>query len=155
MSAKRLKVQKNKPRLNRKNEEEIYSDVISFAFCSLTKNKDKKYGLTRMKEVHKTDKSVHDKFMRLLTEISAIGWLEISNRGKKQLGGAETIEVSQLKHNITDNLRHEVQKDTRVHVFRFGNGDAYRMIAYRPKYNSNILYILGFDFDYTLYDHGR
>lgn len=46
-----------------------------------------------------------------------------------------------------------ISYDTKLYVFRFGND--YRLIGYKSNRCRAALHIIGFDFDYSLYDHGN
>jgi len=45
--------------------------------------------------------------------------------------------------------------DTKLFVFRFGNQDKYRMVVYRSNECKRFIHVLGFDLDFSLYDHGN
>lgn len=86
----------------------------------------------------------------LLIEISKNGLVELGLRNKSQLGGFEAIPLAQIKPCIYKKIN--LTPDTSLLVFRFSG---YRMITYKPSDSGNdVLYILGYDFNYSAYDHG-
>lgn len=88
--------------------------------------------------------------LRKLYTIGQFSWNELTSKGKRS-DGYELLPVQALKTDILDRLDAGM-KDTlkSVMVFRFGNA---RMVGFKAK-GSRVFYILGFDWNYSLYDHG-
>lgn len=82
-----------------------------------------------------------------LTEISGETWVYWQSLSKNH--GIETFSAKQLKFSPS---RYKFASDEKVIVFRFFNQD-FRIIGFKdsrlPTY-----YIIGFDFDYSAYNHG-
>ena len=114
---------------------------------------DKKYNFNHFKKSNDRAKA-YDEFIKCMQYLSEFSWEELGNLGKKQ-GGFETIEYNNFKSSITNNLpsSKNITKDTKLYVFRFGHGK-YRMICYKSNSCYAAMHLLGFDFDYSLYDHG-
>ena len=88
----------------------------------------------------------------LLVELSSHTWRDLGKRRKEQFGGFESLSLSQIKSCLYK--KSDLTPDMSVWVFRF-SGKQYRLIAYkRAGDNENVLYILGYDFDHSAYDHG-
>lgn len=88
----------------------------------------------------------------LLKEVSSHSWIELGKRGRKQLGGFEKIPYDSCTEAIFK--RSGLTPDANIWSFTFGTGISdYRMLAYKYS-RCDILYILGFDFDHSVYNHG-
>lgn len=87
----------------------------------------------------------------LLEELSKNTWQELTQRSKYQKGGFEKIPYSSCKESIFNKFK--ITPDTSIYSFRFGKGDAYRLLGIKPT-SCHKLNILGYDFDYSAYDHG-
>lgn len=90
---------------------------------------------------------------RLLTslaEISRFTWSELERKGKMH-GGYEEIPASKLRSEITDQIDFDLPEDLQLLVFRFGNG---RMLGIKDPSCTSVFFVLGFDWDYSLYNHG-
>ena len=48
---------------------------------------------------------------------------------------------------------YQFSSDEKVIVFRFGINSGYRLLGIKGN-DSNILYVIGYDFDFSAYDHG-
>ena len=83
-----------------------------------------------------------------LVILSKSTWKDLSLLNKYQ--GYETIEYSQLNFTAT---ALSLKKDMKVFVFRFAS-DRARIIGYKSEANPNILFIIGYDFDFSAYNHG-
>jgi len=97
----------------------------------------------------------YDEFIKYLQRLSNYSWETISNLGKRN-GGFETIEYSNFNSSIANKLpsNKNISKDTKLFVFRFGHNDDYRMVCFKSNSCYAAMHLLGFDFDYSLYDHG-
>ena len=87
----------------------------------------------------------------LLKELSQKTWLELSRRTKYQIGGFEKLRYDQI--NVSP-VNLTMPKDENILSFRFGSADAYRLLGCR-KDGCNVLYVIGYDFDFSAYDHGN
>lgn len=77
-------------------------------------------------------------------------WNSLSRLDRKDRG-FEKIGVDELKSDITDRIRSVCPVDELI-IFRFGKDC--RMAGVRWAENTGVFQVLGFDFDFTLYDHG-
>ena len=98
---------------------------------------------------NKTIKKLFEK----LEELSKLTWKELQNRPKE--AGYETIPISQFKIDLT-NIKNDLNlaDDSKIIVFRFNNQNA-RLLGVRSQECSSILYIIGYDWDFSAYDHGN
>ncbi len=90
----------------------------------------------------------------LLEVLSKTPWEDLTHLTKYDTdkGGFEELPVQAMKPGILDKVPSEVAKQVEsVLVFRFNKGED-RLIAYKV---DNILYLLGFDLHFKLYDHGN
>lgn len=84
----------------------------------------------------------------LIAQISDIEWKHLMNRSKFQLGGFETLRLSDLNISGVG-----LPADTTIFVFRFYRNQ-YRMCGYKDVTGCHALHVLAYDFDHSLYDHG-
>lgn len=133
---------------------EVPSGLLKFSFAYACE--DPAYGLTAGK--HLKDGLEAEKVGALficLQKISLLSWNDFEQLGKFR-GGPESLPVSMLRsRNLLQklkqaNLADEVQQ---VLSIRFGQ-EQYRLICWRTPAQPDILYVLGADWDHSLYDHG-
>lgn len=113
--------------------------------------KDKNHLIERMTcAKEKCNKTINNLFKRL-EEISTLTWKELQNRPKET--GYEMIPISEFKISF-ENLKKELKlsEDSKIIVFRFNNQKC-RMLGVRSNECSSILYIVGYDWDYSAYNH--
>ncbi|MBF0579669.1 hypothetical protein IM774_07750 [Erysipelotrichaceae bacterium RD49] len=125
--------------------------AIFFSFQYVTSNN--KYNF---KYIDKNrDKKIDSDLFEALQMWSSETWKTLYEKPKKH-GGIETIPYSSFSHRIANNIPPDkkVSQDTKFVVFRFGPSDSYRMIGYKSNRCRQAMHIIGFDFDYSLYDHG-
>lgn len=128
-----------------------WKEDILFEFGHITDKKD--YSLNDL--LNNDDKKALQSYFELLGAISEATWEELKLRPKKTKGGYEILEYGHLNAFIADKYNKNMSPDTKLLVFRFGNGDKYRMVGYKSHNCSRIIHVLGFDLDFTLYDHGK
>ena len=88
-----------------------------------------------------------------MQRVSQSSWEELRTKGKDN-GGFETMELSNFKRSIVNNIKQKsLTNDTKLYVFRFG-GNKYRLIGHKSSSCKAAIHILGFDFDHSLYEHG-
>lgn len=117
--------------------------------------KQKKYCYEALLEKQKNDPLILQSFFRMIVEMSQLTWAELAHRSKFQIGGYEPLSLWKFNVAIWDQLDPTMTEDVKLLVFRFGKGQAYRMIGYKSSGCRHALHILGFDLDYSLYDHGN
>ena len=125
---------------------------ILFEFEHITSNK--RYSYNALIEKSKTDTTILKKYIELINTISVSTWAELSTINKKTIGGFETKCISDFHYKIWDNYNGDLSNDTKLYIFRFGNKDKYRMVGYKSPNCKRVIHILGFDLDFSLYDHG-
>ena len=139
-----------KPRYKKNDESSVKLELpqhISFSFDSIVDNK--KFNFDFFKNDCRKEVDARKELLILLQTISNTIYLELANRSKTQLGGFETLEKGGLDipiHSVA------MTDDTKILCFRFSK-QRYRMLGYLDgKYK--ILHIIGFDFNFTAYNHG-
>lgn len=84
-----------------------------------------------------------------MQELSNQTWRYWGQLGKSQVG-YETLPFSNIKFTPNINTAESIQK---VIIFRFFK-DNYRIIGVKEDDN-HVFYVIGFDFDHSVYDHGN
>lgn len=122
--------------------------ILSFKYSIKNKN----YTINKItKEKAKCNKTI-EKLYEKLEEISKLTWVELQNRPKE--AGYEMIPISEFYINLDDiKDKLKLSNDSKIIVFRFNNQEA-RLLGVRSQECSSILYIIGYDWDYTAYNHG-
>lgn len=127
------------------NNEKI---LLSFKYSIKNKN----YTIKKVVEARDKCNKIMKNLFQKYEEISNLTWKELQNRPKET--GYEMIPISRFYiklDNIKDDLN--LSEDSKIIVFRFHNQD-YRLLGVRSQECSSILYIIGYDWDYSAYDHG-
>lgn len=150
----------NKISLDSKHDEthcKQYKDDVLLEFGCITSHDG--YSFDALRACQRNHPDVMEQFMDLVITISKSNWKELGSRGKRTKGGFETLYYSELHCSIVENYWKETNKkfskDKKIHVFRFGSGDRYRMIGYKSNKCSRAFHILAFDLDHSLYNHGN
>lgn len=141
------------PKLSAKDDDSRCSSDqypwISFRY--MTRNKD--YSLDALDKMHGTNREttllcLHNK----LQEISSNPWTYWSQLRKKS--GLESIQYDRLRFKANEEA--PLTSDATVYVFRFdthlGTGTG-RIIGFKDSPCAT-LHIIGYDFDFSAYDHG-
>lgn len=131
---------------------EVPDTSIFFSFQYITS--DDHYNLNYLKKIKSgKEKAIYFDLFSSLSSFSQSSWKELQLK-RKQSGGYETIEYGEMKESIANRLPKEknISDDTKLIVFRFGNN--YRMVGYKSNRCKAAMHVLGFDFDYSLYNHG-
>lgn len=121
---------------------------ISVSFQFLTKNNRHNFNFFS-KTNFRLKTSAFEQLFEFLQTLTSKTQLEIANLPKER--GFELIALSQLKFKPALTLG----QDTKICVFRFGdnsNGGDYRLLGFF-EHGQNVLEIIGFDFDYSAYNH--
>ncbi|MCI5892104.1 MAG: hypothetical protein MRZ66_01690 [Clostridiales bacterium] len=123
---------------------------ISFSFNCITNNK--KYNFEYFKnskyEYNKMAASLLEKLMLL----SQYKWEQLIHSGRKNQLGFEDMQYGEIGFNTPREDFLSLSKDSKVYVFRFNNNKMRMISAKRDK--CPIIHIIGFDFDFSAYDHG-
>lgn len=135
----------NKKSNNFKNLSEVKTLLYPvFCFKHLTKNKGHNLNYFKnLKETNQAKSIVLDK----LIEIQSKTWLQVHQENKTI--GIEVLSYDALKFSAN---ACEISKDQNVYVFRL-NSQKWRMIGIKSEINTDVLHIIGFDFDYSAYKH--
>lgn len=120
--------------------------IPGFNFQYVTTNK--KYNFEKFKNEPRREVDVRHQLDELLQFISKRSFIELMQNRKNGLGGYETIYSSELRFKPSGIA---LTEDTKISSIRFGNADAYWLIA---RWEEPILYVYGYDFDHNAYDHG-
>lgn len=116
-----------------------------FCFKYLTTNNS--YNINYFKK--STDKAkAYGALFYIINHLQGQTWLETMNK-RKQIG-FESIAYKTF--NFKPN-GYKLSKDDKLLVIRFKRG-LYRMIGIKSDVNKDVFHVLGFDFDYSAYDHG-
>ena len=93
------------------------------------------------------------KLFEKLEEISQLTWKELQNKPRET--GYEMIQISEFNVNLNDikeNLK--LSDDSKIIVFRFNNQKC-RILGIPSTECNSILYIIGYDWDFSAYNHGN
>lgn len=124
---------------------------LTFSFAWMTHNK--RYSLQEAKKFKGNAAPILESLFELLVTLSQENWNDLDHLSKYQ-GGYEQLPVSELKDSILDAVPEETVRSTiALDVFRFGKEKA-RLIALSTPDKPDLLYIVGFDLDFSLYHHG-
>lgn len=118
------------------------AETVAFSFRYLTS--DKKYNFEKLDKGKKREwcAALFDR----MTVISSDSWISWKNKGKET--GYETIPADRIAFAPQGRI---VSPDEKVVIFRFNNSG--RIIGVKES-NNPVLYIIGFDIDFSAYDHG-
>ena len=90
-----------------------------------------------------------EQFTEFLRRLTSKTPLQISMLSKTDDCGFETMTFAQIKFSPRNVV---LGNDTKIHVFRFGIGDGYRLLGFFET-GQAIFNIIGFDFNYSAYEH--
>lgn len=122
------------------------SKLLAFSFAHVTKKKN--YNFSHFKSDARKENDARRGLDELMQEISRHTLLELRGRSKESFGGFERIPRARIHFHPSWNF----PEDENVWIFRFKSSD-YRMLCIKDK-KREVLYIIGFDFDFSAYDHG-
>ena len=125
--------------------------LVSFNFKYLTDNKsfNFEYFSNDMRNRH----DAYEALCKRLQELSCFGIDKLMYMQKTQrCESIPYINFDDSFKSVLDKIE-VVSKDSKLWIFRFSSGN-YRIIAKSNVLDGNILYIVGFDFDHSAYDHG-
>lgn len=123
------------------------SIILSFKYSI----KDKKHSIEHIFKTKNNNKKVIQSLFAKFEELSNLTWKELQNRPKKS--GYETIPISQFKINL-DSIKRDLElaDDSKIIVFRFNEQNS-RLLGVKSSKCKSILYIIGYDWDYSAYRH--
>ncbi len=118
--------------------------TVAFSFKYLTVKKE--YNFESLNKDKKRE--WHSALVERMMEISKESWLTWLRRPKET--GIETIFANQLRFSPKD---HIFSSDEKVVIFRFKSQKG-RIIGFKEE-QVPIYYVIGFDLNFTAYDHGK
>ena len=114
-------------------------------FKYLTSNKKYNFGyFNNLRESIEGKAIILDKII----DIQKYSWLELMQMRKNI--GIEYIDYEQLKFSPSNT---KIVEDSKVVIMRL-NSQNWRLIGVKSKNLKNVLHIIGFDFDFSAYNHG-
>lgn len=155
MSAKRKEFNKHrgsKPniKIKEKKENDIQNQYCKqgmfFSFIHLTKSS--KYNLNIQSKNIPEKASCYESLLKRLSDLSCKDWVYWLTQGKSS--GIESIQKHRIKFEPNDL---ELTDDTKVFIIRFNN-QKHRILGIKKEKECSVLHIIGFDYDYSAYDHG-
>lgn len=114
------------------------------AICIKYLTNKKKYNFNYFKKNFRNKCEAYDELFKKIIQIQNMKWVEFANSGKSL--GIEYIPIKILKIEIHEDLKN-YEKFISI---RFKEQD-YRILAIK---NNDYLHIIGFDLDYSAYNHG-
>ena len=123
---------------------------VSFRFDRITTNKN--YNFNYFKDKSEKLKSLAALFEKLqILTSKSLPDLTL----ERKISGCETIPINNFKENARRAFMNSdiVSSDSSLVIFRFAS-QKYRIICKTAIDDNSILYILGFDFDFSAYNHG-
>lgn len=122
--------------------------ILSFKYSI----KNKKHTIEHILESKGNNKKTIKNLFKKFEELSNLKWTDFINKPREV--GYEMIPISEFKINL-DNIKKSlnVSDDTKIIVFRFDNQDK-RLLGIKSKECNSILYVIGYDWDYSAYNHG-
>lgn len=146
MSPKKIKKQADNNTIHYPSKQKEI-DYPIFCFKHITTNS--KYNIGYFRNKMRDKERAYSAFFHLISDIQTHSWRELGNLNKKNRGSFETLYYHQLKFCPREL---EIAKDDKVLVFRFKR-DKYRMIGFKSNDLKNLIHIIGFDFDFSAYNH--
>ena len=127
----------------KRNAQERKSITFSWKYLTTSKN----YTFSSFANDMRKEMEARRALSSLVIELSSLSWYDILCLKKNARCGFEQLQLSDL--NFSPN-GYFFASDEKVAVFRFGN-QKYRMIGIMKE---DTLHIIGYDFDYSAYNHG-
>lgn len=127
------------------NKENI---ILSFKYSI----KDKKHTIDFILKQKGNNKKTIENLFKKFEELSNFTWKDFINKPREV--GYEMIPISDFFINL-DNIKKDLSlsDDSKIVVFRFDNQNR-RLLGVKSKECNAILYIIGYDWDFSAYDHG-
>ncbi len=125
-------------------------DKILFSFRYMTSKKEYSFDYFKKNKGEKI--AVYEAFYEKMKKLSDLTMQECIERGK--ISGCEAIPFASFSEGFKSILNEIeiVSNDSQLAVFRFYKND-YRLVCKRGITNKNVLYVIGYDFNYTAYGH--
>lgn len=140
------------PHIQAKYRQPIKTEkTISISLCYLSKNKKRNFEFFSDKNLRQKEKALTD-FFDFVKRLTGKTRLEILSKNKSANCGFENLKFQDINCK-PDGIF--LSKDTNISIFRFGDntsGGDYRVLGFFSEENP-IFNIIGFDFDYSAYEH--
>lgn len=131
----------------------VQNEAVFFSFQYLTK--DKNYNFEYLEKNKANQGKALKEFLKEVEFVSSMPWGKLQTLGKRQ-HGFETMRVgdfnSQSIVNKISETKNNITQDVKLMVFRFGGG-RYRFVGKKSDHCPACIHLLGFDWDFTLYEH--
>lgn len=129
--------------------EESTRNKLSFSFDMLTNNRSHNHCCLENSTLcnSKTTKYLFE----FLRKISSMSWQEFYGLNK-HVGGPDFLRKDQFLHDVFDKCNNPTG-DVKYGVSYFGHDNKHRLIFKLDTHTKDLLHIIGFDFDFTLYKH--
>lgn len=153
--SKKLKTQKARIGISessvQKNRGGKCDQYPAISFKHLTTNKD--YNLNYLTNKQKYDRlAVKESLIDKLQEITSKSWKELFSL-PHETEGCEAFSFSEFSHVKPKDI--QLSPDEKIFIFRFKSfKDQARVFGFR-KDKCPTLYIMGYDFDFSAYNHGK
>lgn len=143
---KKSKEKFSQQRAREATEAIIWSEYPAFSFTHITKNN--AFNMSHFTSGSRDMERCMSKLYEKLEKLSVHRWRDLLGLNKR--AGIEFIPMHKLNFEPADSLI--VSKDEKFISARF-NGQDYRIIAVKQD-KCPIMHVIGFDFDFSAYDHG-
>lgn len=130
----------------------IYNETLTISFKYSIDNK--KYRLEHITKQKGKANEILEELHKKLQEITSTKLIDFQDKPKST--GYEMIKLSEMNFNLNDKIKNElrISNESKLIIFRFCKGK-YRIIAIQSRICPYLLYILGYDWNYNAYNHGK
>lgn len=160
MSKKKIKAPNQNDKVSAKTDQFKCNvkDDFSFSLKYITNNNhyNFRYIESNIVEFQSIKSNIYEDFLKKVSELSMYSFKELLLERKRN--GIEVLTYGDLNFKLSNTNEEylSLSKDSSIYVFRFGKNSKgnNRAIFYKDSKCQPIMHILGFDFDYTAYNHG-
>ncbi len=144
----KLKINKDNLKIN--PQEKKYNNIV-FDLSSITENKTYSFGYFKNDNIREQNEAYRE-FHKKIMELGKKSYIDMIYESKNT--SFEKIPYKEFKEGFKGSLDASgiVSKDSSLLVFRFCK-QKYRIICKDDINQSNVLHIIGFDFNYSAYNH--
>lgn len=152
--SKNLNKKSDKPKISHINQPSIVSlchnerQNVLVSFDSVTDSK--VYNFEYFSQNIRNELYARKCLDELLLEVSINTWTSLGLRDRKTLGGYESLPACCIKDSIKQKVF--LSPDSKIMSFIFGQKN-YRLLGVKPT-ACGALHVIGYDFDFSAYDHG-
>ena len=125
-------------------------DKICFGYSYLVANK--QFNFNFFKKSYKEKLKAHEALEKRMMELCNYSLKETKDMGK--IKGSESFSINSFSNNFQQATKsiNIISGDSKLIIFRFGEQE-YRLICKSDTNHNNVLHIIGFDFDFSAYNH--